>query len=639
MNFGNSATLRNTLSVNPTANGLIFDGTNLGIGTSPSSYRLHTFGADSFLETASGNVSLYMGNSNARIYSESGTGTFNLYSGANVLASFGLSAASIRGTVTFNSPLNIDDNGTTFAKLRLLTGVHYWNVACDESNSQFQIINETGSGVIPFKILSTNEVGIGGTPNTSAILDVQSTTKGFLLPRMDTTARNAIGTPATGLTIYNTTSNTFDFYYNSSWRTLLDNFNTQAIFGKKTFNDGVLIQNGTSGTFITLLGSSKITSSTLSINVTSPITVSNDERHITTLIQGITIDSASGRTHDLISQLAIKPLIINGVGGVATNAAALYIEGAATGTATITNNYALWVDAGTTRLDGEVEFQGVPSATTSDVLYYNSTTKRVSYGTAPSGSLSDGDKGDITVSGSGATWTIDNSAVTLAKIANIADVTILGNNSGISAAPIALTAAQTKTLLSLNNVENTALSTWVGSANITTLGTIATGTWNATAISTAKGGNPTGGSTGQVLKKVSNSDYDYSWQADNTITTNQKRQAITFKTIEASAITTGEKTVTRLVVPYSGTITGWYIVTNTNTTATIDIWKLNAVIPTNANTITASAKPSVTAASYASSSTLTGWTTSVAVGDVMVIEIEANNTATEIALILQIEKD
>lgn len=39
-----------------------------------------------------------------------------------------------------------------------------------------------------------------------------------------------------------------------------------------------------------------------------------------------------------------------------------------------------------------------------------------------------------------------------------------------------------KTSLSLNNVENTALSTWAGSTNLTTLGTISTGTWQGTAI-------------------------------------------------------------------------------------------------------------------------------------------------------------
>lgn len=45
-----------------------------------------------------------------------------------------------------------------------------------------------------------------------------------------------------------------------------------------------------------------------------------------------------------------------------------------------------------------------------------------------------------------------------------------------------------KTSLSLNNVENTALSNWAGSANITTLGTVATGIWEGTAINGAKGG-------------------------------------------------------------------------------------------------------------------------------------------------------
>jgi hypothetical protein len=44
------------------------------------------------------------------------------------------------------------------------------------------------------------------------------------------------------------------------------------------------------------------------------------------------------------------------------------------------------------------------------------------------------------------------------------------------------TASEVKTDLSLDNVENTALSTWAGSTNVTTLGTIATGTWNGTDI-------------------------------------------------------------------------------------------------------------------------------------------------------------
>lgn len=56
----------------------------------------------------------------------------------------------------------------------------------------------------------------------------------------------------------------------------------------------------------------------------------------------------------------------------------------------------------------------------------------------------------------------------------------------------------TKSDVGLGNVENTALSTWAGSANITTVGTIATGTWNATTISVAKGGTGATTLTGLV---------------------------------------------------------------------------------------------------------------------------------------------
>lgn len=48
--------------------------------------------------------------------------------------------------------------------------------------------------------------------------------------------------------------------------------------------------------------------------------------------------------------------------------------------------------------------------------------------------------------------------------------------------------AVTKSQVGLGSVENTALSSWAGSANITTLGTISSGVWSGTVISVAKGG-------------------------------------------------------------------------------------------------------------------------------------------------------
>jgi hypothetical protein len=53
--------------------------------------------------------------------------------------------------------------------------------------------------------------------NTSALGQFDSTTKGFLSPRMTTTQRNAISSPATGLQIYNTTTNALNVYNGSAW--------------------------------------------------------------------------------------------------------------------------------------------------------------------------------------------------------------------------------------------------------------------------------------------------------------------------------------------------------------------------------------------------------------------------------------
>lgn len=67
-------------------------------------------------------------------------------------------------------------------------------------------------------LLGSGNVGIGTTtPAASAQLDVSSTTKGFLPPRMDSTQRNAIASPATGLTIYNTTLKSVQVYNGTDW--------------------------------------------------------------------------------------------------------------------------------------------------------------------------------------------------------------------------------------------------------------------------------------------------------------------------------------------------------------------------------------------------------------------------------------
>lgn len=64
------------------------------------------------------------------------------------------------------------------------------------------------------------QIGIGTTtPNTSAALDITSTNRGLLIPRMTQAQKNAIVTPATGLLVYQTDgASGFWFYNGASWQ-------------------------------------------------------------------------------------------------------------------------------------------------------------------------------------------------------------------------------------------------------------------------------------------------------------------------------------------------------------------------------------------------------------------------------------
>ncbi len=63
-----------------------------------------------------------------------------------------------------------------------------------------------------------SQTGIGtSTPHASAKLDVNSTNKGFLPPRMTGTQRTAISSPAGGLQVFDTTTNSIWYFDGTSW--------------------------------------------------------------------------------------------------------------------------------------------------------------------------------------------------------------------------------------------------------------------------------------------------------------------------------------------------------------------------------------------------------------------------------------
>jgi len=64
-------------------------------------------------------------------------------------------------------------------------------------------------------------VGVGTTaPNASALLDVQSTTKGVRMPNMTTAQKNAIASPAAGLMVFDTTLAKLCVYTGAAWQTI-----------------------------------------------------------------------------------------------------------------------------------------------------------------------------------------------------------------------------------------------------------------------------------------------------------------------------------------------------------------------------------------------------------------------------------
>jgi hypothetical protein len=81
---------------------------------------------------------------------------------------------------------------------------------------------------IHFSLFCQGTIKMGSnasTLDTSALLELESTKKGLLIPRMTTTQMNAIVTPATGLAIYNTDSSSFCIYTGTAWIKIITSFN------------------------------------------------------------------------------------------------------------------------------------------------------------------------------------------------------------------------------------------------------------------------------------------------------------------------------------------------------------------------------------------------------------------------------
>jgi hypothetical protein len=133
---------------------------------------------------------------------------------------------STGGTTTFTG----NTSGTTVVNVKGTSGDL---LSVIDNNSDYLLLVVDNSGNIVFQVnnnysiiggtpntnafvISGTSIGIGtNTPNSSAVFDITSTTKGFLPPRMTTTQRTSI-TPTEGLMVYDTTIKKL-YLYTTTW--------------------------------------------------------------------------------------------------------------------------------------------------------------------------------------------------------------------------------------------------------------------------------------------------------------------------------------------------------------------------------------------------------------------------------------
>jgi hypothetical protein len=151
-----------------------------------------------------------------------GVGKEALHSNSNGSYNIGIGTASLQSNTSGSNNTAIGNStglGIISGNNNTIIGANVTGLS-DVSN---HIILANGSGAIKARHDGSDwtlngSVSIGSSaPVGSAKLEVNSTTQGFLLPRMTTVQRDAISSPAEGLSIYNTTTKGNELFNGTAW--------------------------------------------------------------------------------------------------------------------------------------------------------------------------------------------------------------------------------------------------------------------------------------------------------------------------------------------------------------------------------------------------------------------------------------
>lgn len=328
-------------------------------------------------------------------------------------------------------------------------------------------------------------------------------------------------------------------------------------------------------------------------------------------VSAATHSAVAASTITTAATLGIDSAPIASTNASITNSVGLYHPGANVG-AGVTNSYAAWLiaNSGATnnfaaRIDGSINLNGAGAGTSGQVLTSGGAGAACTWTTVAG-------TGDMTAAvydpanivqqlvGTTATQTLTNKTLT-APILGTPTSGTLTNCTGL---PIAGLVASTSTAIGVGSIE-------LGHASDTTISRVSAG------LVAIEGVN-----------------------IETTVTLANSKIAVISFVIDGggAAITTGIKG--DLEIPFACTINRATLLADQSGSIVVDIWKDTYANypPTVADTITASAKPTISAATKSQDSTLTGWTTSIAAGDTLRFNVDSITTCTRVLVSLKVTK-
>ena len=175
---------------------------------------------------AQNNTEFYWDNSNTRLGLRTTTPSSDLSFGGNQARTLGVERHTGGNQAGHNLTINSGGaaSGATdknAGNLVLKTGV---STGSGSGYISFETAAAGAAGTTDrtpserMRITGDGGVGIGTTSvNGSALLHLSSTTRGFLPPSMTAAQRDAISTPSSGLTVYNSETNKIQYYNGTSW--------------------------------------------------------------------------------------------------------------------------------------------------------------------------------------------------------------------------------------------------------------------------------------------------------------------------------------------------------------------------------------------------------------------------------------